>query len=163
MELYLIPQPQRCARLTGTAQIDREAPVILSQPAEDARLLRAAQTIFANVQCVQGPYALYSAGSFAAACPVRQPEGYLLTLRGAVVQLSANDAAGLFYGIQTLRQYLAMPAHPAVEITDWPELALRSDYLDMRGIYPKFENLLRLSMRISCPARARISATRPTR
>ena len=24
MELYLIPQPQRCARLTGTAQIDRE-------------------------------------------------------------------------------------------------------------------------------------------
>ena len=143
MELYLIPQPQRCARLTGTAQIDREAPVILTQPAGDARLLRAAQTIFANVQCVQGPYALYSAGSFAAACPVRQPEGYLLTLRGAVVQLSANDAAGLFYGIQTLRQYLAMPAHPAVEITDWPELALRSDYLDMRGIYPKFENLLR--------------------
>ena len=143
MELYLIPQPQRCARLTGTAQIDREAPVILSQPAGDARLLRAAQTIFANVQCVQGPYALYSAGSFAAACPVRQPEGYLLTLRGAVVQLSANDAAGLFYGIQTLRQYLAMPEHPAVEITDWPELALRSDYLDMRGIYPKFENLLR--------------------
>lgn len=143
MELYLIPQPQRCARLTGTAQIDREAPVILSQPTGDARLLRAAQTIFANVQCVQGPYALYSDGSFAAACPVRQPEGYLLTLRGAVVQLSANDAAGLFYGIQTLRQYLAMPAHPAVEITDWPELALRSDYLDMRGIYPKFENLLR--------------------
>ena len=143
MELYLIPQPQRCARLTGTAQIDREAPVVLSQPAGDARLLRAAQTIFANVQCVQGPYALYSAGSFAAACPVRQPEGYLLTLRGAVVQLSANDAAGLFYGIQTLRQYLAMPAHPAVEITDWSELALRSDYLDMRGIYPKFENLLR--------------------
>ena len=143
MELYLIPQPQRCARLTGTAQIDREAPVVLSQPAGDARLLRAAQTIFANVQCVQGPYALYSAGSVAAACPVRQPEGYLLTLRGAVVQLSANDAAGLFYGIQTLRQYLAMPAHPAVEITDWPELALRSDYLDMRGIYPKFENLLR--------------------
>lgn len=143
MELYLIPQPQRCARLTGTAQIDREAPVVLSQPAGDARLLQAAQTIFANVQCVQGPYALYSAGSFAAACPVRQPEGYLLTLRGAVVQLSANDAAGLFYGIQTLRQYLAMPAHPAVEITDWPELALRSDYLDMRGIYPKFENLLR--------------------
>lgn len=143
MELYLIPQPQRCARLTGTAQIDREAPVILSQPAGDARLLRAAQTIFANIRCVQGSYALYSAGSFAAACPVRQPEGYLLTLRGAVVQLSANDAAGLFYGIQTLRQYLAMPAHPAVEITDWPELALRSDYLDMRGIYPKFENLLR--------------------
>lgn len=143
MELYLIPQPQRCARLTGTAQIDREAPVILSQPAGDARLLQAAQTIFANIRCVQGPYALYSAGSFAAACPVHQPEGYLLTLRGAVVQLAANDAAGLFYGIQTLRQYLAMPAHPAVEITDWPELALRSDYLDMRGIYPKFENLLR--------------------
>ena len=55
MELYLIPQPQRCARLTGTAQIDREAPVVLSQPAGDARLQRAAQTIFANIQCVQGP------------------------------------------------------------------------------------------------------------
>jgi hexosaminidase len=49
----------------------------------------------------------------------------------------------LFYGIQTLRQYLEMPEHPAMEINDWPELAMRSDYLDMRGLFPKFENLLK--------------------
>ena len=30
-----------------------------------------------------------------------------------------------------------------MEINDWPELAMRSDYLDMRGLFPKFENLLK--------------------
>ena len=34
-------------------------------------------------------------------------------------------------------RYLEMPEHPAMEINDWPELAMRSDYLDMRGLFPK--------------------------
>ena len=123
MNLFFIPQPQRCICLTGSADIGRETPVVLCTE--------------------QGPFALYSENSFAPECPVRRPEGYLLNVRGPAVQLAAHDAPGLFYGIQTLRQYLEMPEHPAMEINDWPELAMRSDYLDMRGLFPKFENLLK--------------------
>ncbi len=143
MELFFIPAPQRCIRLTGEASIGRGTAVVLSMPQPDERLTAAAEKLFSQVRTAAGPYALYSADSFAPACPVRQPEGYLLSIRGGAVQLAAKDAAGLFYGLQTLRQYLAMPHHPALEITDWPDLALRSDYLDMRGLFPKFDNLLR--------------------
>ena len=142
MELFFIPQPQRCLRLAGEASVSRATRVILSAPREDERLVRAARLVFDTVRTAEGPFALYSEGSFAPECPVRRPEGYLLTVRRAVVQLCAPDAAGLFYGIQTLRQYLEMPRRPALEITDWPELSVRSDYLDLRGVFPKFENLL---------------------
>lgn len=143
MEYSFIPQPQRCIRLTGYVTLTRQTPVILSMPQEDNRLTMAARELFDNVRLTEGPLALYSANSFAFPCPVRRAEGYLLSLRGDSLQLAANDAAGLFYGMQTLRQYLQLSQHPALEITDWPELAMRSDYLDMRGIYPKFDNLLR--------------------
>ena len=143
MNLFFIPQPQRCICLTGSADIGRETPVVLCMPQPDERLVLAAGKLFEHVRTEQGPFALYSENSFAPECPVRRPEGYLLNVRGPAVQLAAHDAPGLFYGIQTLRQYLEMPEHPAMEINDWPELAMRSDYLDMRGLFPKFENLLK--------------------
>lgn len=141
MELFFIPQPQRCVRLTGEAEVTCKTPVVLSSPAPDDRLVRAAKKLFDTVRVAAGPFALYSENSFAPACPVRHAEGYLLTVRGEAVQLAAPDAPGLFYGMQTLRQYFEMPARPALEINDWPELSLRSDYLDMRGVFPKPENL----------------------
>ena len=131
MNLFFIPQPQRCICLTGSADIGRETPVVLCMPQPDERLVLAAGKLFEHVRTEQGPFALYSENSFAPECPVRRPEGYLLNVRGPAVQLAAHDAPGLFYGIQTLRQYLEMPEHPAMEINDWPELAMRSDYLEI--------------------------------
>ena len=144
MELFFVPQPQRCIRLTGEASVTGETPVVLCTPAPEGCLVRAAQKLFCAVRTETGPFALYSEGSFAPECPVCRPEGYLLTVRGDAMQLAAHDAAGLFYGMQTLRQYFEMPSHPALEITDWPELSMRSDYLDLRGIFPKVEHLPRL-------------------
>lgn len=143
MEQFFIPQPQRCTRLTGTAQISRETPVVLSMPQPDERLVRAAESLFAQVRVTEGPFGLYSEGSFRPDYTFRRTEGYLLSILGEAVQIASDDAPGLYYGLQTLRQYFALPEHPALEICDWPELSLRSDYLDMRGIFPKFENILR--------------------
>lgn len=112
MNLFFIPQPQRCICLTGSADIGRETPVVLCMPQPDERLVLAAGKLFEHVRTEQGPFALYSENSFAPECPVRRPEGYLLNVRGPAVQLAAHDAPGLFYGIQTLRQYLEMPEHP---------------------------------------------------
>lgn len=143
MELYFIPSPQRCIRLSGTAQVSYEDKMVLSMSEMDERVVCAAKKRFPNLTVCEGSYALYTEGSFAPHCAITKPESYLLTIRKNTIQLGANDAQGIFYGIQTLQQYMDMPEHPALEINDWPDLAFRSDYLDLRGIFPKFENILR--------------------
>ncbi len=143
MAMHFIPQPQRCVHLTGETSIGRSTAVVLLMPQPDQRLILAARKLFDQVRIGQGPFSLYSENSFAPKCPTWRPEGYLLFLRGEQIQIAANDAPGLFYGMQTLAQYLQMPEHPALEISDWPDLSMRSDYLDLRGLFPKFENLLR--------------------
>jgi hexosaminidase len=62
-------------------------------------------------------------------------EGYELTIQADSIQLTANQPAGLFYGVQTLRQIIS--AHqttlslPAVSITDSPRFIWRGAMLDV--------------------------------
>jgi hexosaminidase len=63
-------------------------------------------------------------------------EGYELSITSDLVLLRANQPAGLFYGVQTLRQLL--PAHPsesvtlpALSIRDMPRFAWRGAMLDV--------------------------------
>ena len=51
--------------------------------------------------------------------------------------LCAGDAAGLFYGMQTLRQWLDMPRRPSLAVEDWPDVPLRADYLAIRISIPE--------------------------
>ena len=60
MNLFFIPQPQRCICLTGSADIGRETPVVLCMPQPDERLVLAAGKLFEHVRTEQGPFALYS-------------------------------------------------------------------------------------------------------
>jgi len=59
--------------------------------------------------------------------PPANAEGYRLVVDGDGVLLRGADAAGLFYGVQTLRQLLAGNAEeiPCLEIEDWPEMGYR--------------------------------------
>lgn len=69
-------------------------------------------------------------------------EGYQLSILPDAVRICANRPAGLFYGIQTLRQLL--PSHhpgnlslPAVSIRDTPRFAWRGAMLDVaRHFFP---------------------------
>lgn len=142
MRLSFIPYPQRLTLLSAKAEIGRDTAVILRMPEADSRLVNMAKSIFGSVDLATGDYALYAADGFAPSYEMNRPEGYLLYIREENVQIAAQDARGLFYGMQTLSQWFEMPQHPAVEISDWPDLALRSDYLDMRGLFPKFDNIL---------------------
>jgi hypothetical protein len=61
-------------------------------------------------------------------------EAYRIELAPARIRISANDDAGLFYGVETLIQ-LVTPRDgglmvPAGEIVDWPDLRLRQMYWD---------------------------------
>jgi hexosaminidase len=65
------------------------------------------------------------------------PEGYVLEVNGKQIIIKAQQQAGLFYGIQTLKQLLE-DSHdqqigiPACRITDYPEIAFRAIHLDLK-------------------------------
>jgi hexosaminidase len=80
--------------------------------------------------------------------PVLGEEGYDLSINPDGVLLQANCPAGLFYGVQTLRQLLPLdPAQvlslPAVSIRDQPRFAWRGTMLDVARHFFGVEDLKR--------------------
>ncbi|MBB6635012.1 family 20 glycosylhydrolase [Cohnella thailandensis] len=83
-------------------------------------------------------------------CPLSSPalpaQGYCLTARGTSVWIRANDAAGLFYGLQTLRQLLdgldSGDSMEAASLADWPDVPLRCMNYDLRQTFSKPELLI---------------------
>jgi len=66
-------------------------------------------------------------------------EGYRLSVSPEGIILRAHSSAGLFYGVQTLRQLISPNGEsiPAVEITDWPRFSWRGIMLDVgRHLFP---------------------------
>ena len=65
---------------------------------------------------------------------VRKAEGYVLSVGARGITLAGADAAGVFYGAQTLVQLLqpsAKLAVPAVTVRDWPKFPIRGAHLYM--------------------------------
>jgi hypothetical protein len=62
-------------------------------------------------------------------------ESYSLTITSTGGEIRAPSSAGLFYGVQTLRQMVegvgSQAALPAAEIRDWPVLAYRGFMMDL--------------------------------
>ena len=87
---------------------------------------------------------------------VAEPEDYVLTVRKNGVTITGGSAAGVFYGIQTLRKSLSTDSIvysqflPAVRISDAPRFSWRGMHLDCsRHFFPvafvkKFIDLLAL-------------------
>jgi hypothetical protein len=75
------------------------------------------------------------------------PQGYQLTIKPAMSRLIAHDAAGLFYGEQTLKQLRRQFPNdlPCVEIRDYPDFQVRGVMLDIsRDKVPTMETLFHL-------------------
>ena len=83
---------------------------------------------------------------------ITNPEGYTLSVNKKGVTIFGGSAAGVFYGIQSLRKSLSIGgcSFPAVEISDAPRFAWRGMHLDCsRHFWPvsfvkKFIDLLAL-------------------
>lgn len=72
-------------------------------------------------------------------------EAYTLAIAQEKIVLTADGAAGLFYGIQTLRQIFAHDKVPCLYIEDTPDFGYRGFYHDVtRGKVPKVETLKKL-------------------
>lgn len=71
-------------------------------------------------------------------------EGYLLDVTPSGIRLAARTSAGLFYGVQTLRQLITPRGVPAVRITDWPAMRWRGLHDDIsRGPVPTTDYIKR--------------------
>jgi hypothetical protein len=80
----------------------------------------------------------------AAGEPPAPTEGYRLVIVPAGARIDGRDAAGLWYGLQTLRLLLDSGDVPVGEIIDWPAVPRRGIHLDLKGYGPTFEPLLEI-------------------
>ena len=71
-------------------------------------------------------------------------EGYRITATAKNVRVIARTAAGIFYGVQTLRQMVEADGIPAATINDWPAMRWRGLHDDLsRGPVPTTEYIKR--------------------
>lgn len=146
MSIRLIPQPQRLTVRNDSVGFSPEKLcAVLCMPVRDERLVRYAGALFGRVETREdGAGFSLTAGENVPSAPEppQNGEGYSLATGVQSVSIRSAGAQGLFYGLQTLRQLLRGREFPAAEIVDWPNLRLRSDYFDLRSIYPRFDRLL---------------------
>ncbi|KIC91949.1 beta-N-acetylhexosaminidase [Flavihumibacter solisilvae] len=145
----LIPMPAQMKTGTGTFTLKNNLPVHLPKSAADLAFIREHITgklkqagINANFSAAKENAGIKLALNSAADKTIGK-EGYRLVVNEQGISLTANEAAGLFYGLQTLWQL--MPAEiesketlsgvkwtvPYVNITDQPRFAWRGLMLDV--------------------------------
>ncbi len=66
--------------------------------------------------------------------PVKEPEGYVLSITPEGILVAGHDPAGIYYAAQTLTQLLSKekrPSLPVGVIRDWPQLPIRGAHCYM--------------------------------
>ena len=144
----LIPQPASVTLAEGTFSLTEAA--VISVPADSTEIAAIGQFLADRLNPSTGfdirvQTGAVPAGSIALTLggdPALGEEGYLLTITPKRVLLTANQPAGLFWGVQTLRQLLPPAIEstapqpgpwliPAGEIRDTPRFVWRGVMLDV--------------------------------
>ncbi|MGH9455787.1 MAG: glycoside hydrolase family 20 zincin-like fold domain-containing protein, partial [Terriglobia bacterium] len=171
-EPQIIPQPREMKTTGQPFRITSNLQIVMASPAsEDDRA--AAASLRRELKLVTGhDFAVVSAVSMGGQPSIvlgrfDQPEmqdmlkargistdgvgdqGYVLTANPEQVLVAGKDGAGLFYGVQTLRQLLVGEGSDAeilgVNIRDWPALRYRGTQVDLaRGPVPTLSYLKRI-------------------
>ncbi len=153
----LVPVPKEVSVKTGVFRINKSTKVLYHPESEELKStaeflagLISKGTGF-NILTVAAQSGLPDEGSILLVMEDSDivEEGYALTVSPQSVVIESQDAAGVFYGVQTLRQLLPVKveiAHsgkrakwevPAVEIRDEPRYGYRGLHLDVgRHFFP---------------------------
>ncbi|HEX8986050.1 MAG TPA: beta-N-acetylhexosaminidase [Bryobacteraceae bacterium] len=161
----LLPQPQEVHYGSGSCAVRKLAVRIQANASDEDRFAARELARFLSESSSER-VEVVDAGSAAPALtltrtggvdalpvPGEQPgpesrEAYWLTIGANGGELRANSSAGLYYGVQTIRQLIEgsgeAAALPYVTIHDWPSLAYRGTMIDMsHGPLPKEEEIRR--------------------
>jgi hexosaminidase len=128
VQVAVVPKPVAATPGTG-AFVVRDSTTVSVTPSmpETRRIaMTLAGVLGVKVGSAPAPIALELGG------PARLgDEGYELTVAPSGVRLVAHAPAGLFYGVQTIRQLLGGRRIPAVRIRDRPRFGWRGAMLDV--------------------------------
>jgi hexosaminidase len=135
----LIPFPQQVQWLKEgwkipsqlTIVVDGNQPSLTENAVRSLKLLLASSSLKSNLKSLlpneklpPNAILLKNANN-----PSLKAEGYQLNISAKGILISANDAAGFYYAVQTLRQIMAqknaVQQLPGCNIIDWPAFALR--------------------------------------
>lgn len=155
-DLNLLPQPQQVTIGGGVFSLAPGERIALdSRHAAD--LLFAAKQLKSSLEAVtnhrwsigggaSGPVTLTLDSDLAKA------EAYRMTISGEGIVIAGRDLAGVFYGVQTLRQLLQTRGAtlPQMVIDDWPDFPARGVMHDIsRGKAPTMDTLYDLIDRLA--------------
>ncbi len=135
----VFPTPLQLQQGAGTLRLTARPTVKAAAALKNEAAL--AQSLFPQSLPAGGPALKLSVGTVAGQA---SPEAYVLTIRAdSGIAIVGNSAAGVAYGLQTLRDLLPLPgaadlALPEVTITDAPRFGYRGFMLDVsRNFYGK--------------------------
>ena len=155
--LLLLPQPQQLISQDGVYVLPDQALILLDGP--DLHALRTAAhrvqqalrehsgLCWETVASPAVPPDLISLALRIRPGASARPQGYSLTITPGRIELTASDAAGLFYGACTLAQIIpqAGKSLPCLAIDDWPDFPARGVLLDIsRDKVPTMDTLREL-------------------
>ena len=152
----LLPKPQQLQYRNGTVPVQGIQVLFSSAPAaEDRFAAEELQSLLRERTGLEIRIAAYGNGTDGKSSitldrqgerdePLAQPgekpgpdsrEAYDLSVTEQGVKIKARSSAGIFYGVQTLRQLVegegAQSVLPVVEIHDWPSIAYRGTMVDI--------------------------------
>jgi hexosaminidase len=161
-QVNLIPQPVEVKTGQGFFRLNPNSGI--SHPANNTDAKRVAEQLARQLSVVTGYKIPLLSGVMTtglgnitlnintAPDPALGSEGYVLKVSETITSISANTAAGLFYGVQTFKQLLPDEIEgnakaenvqwqaPSVEITDYPRFGWRGLMLDVsRHFFTKEE------------------------
>ena len=162
--LTLLPQPRHIQFMSESCPLHDQRLIVLDadQPAALAFMARRfQQALRAQCDLSWGIHASPLApandiGLIVRLAPekIARSQGYELTIGPERMTIEAHDAAGAFYGINTLVQVLQHPIAPltlpGLHLVDWPDFPVRGVMLDIsRDKVPTLETTLALVDRLA--------------
>ena len=153
--IALIPEPQEITLEDGVFRPDAALVIVLSDSADDSDRF-AAEELAASLKSEHGIDATIAAQTTASEPFIKlsrregeglKAEGYKLTIGTDGITLEGNDAAGLFWGTQTILQSFGESREaPCMTVEDWPDIAHRAMHYDTKhhqGTYAYVQDFIR--------------------
>jgi hexosaminidase len=152
-EIAIIPQPVSLQRTTGTFELSSSTPIVV--PAGNTEIAGSVESFTEQIRKATGFKPSVSTSGqqvknqkrielqLSGTDATLGDEGYRMEVTPALIQVTANKPAGIFYALQTLLQLLPKEIEspkqvkkdswsiPAVKITDYPRFAWRGMMFDV--------------------------------
>lgn len=140
----LIPLPANVQWLQGTTDLLSFKTILISHPALGKEAVHLQQLLSgsnASIRISNQPASKGNTIRLQLSQEITGEEGYRLSVKPGMIELTARTAAGIFYAIQTIRQLIRGKQIQCAEISDAPAFAYRGFMVDVGRNYQSIRQL----------------------